>query len=206
MLQEEDPEGEGYLRCPGGIPYMAEMKPGYWDGPYSYIDEEGNHVTTSQGYKVDLYFMDVDDFVSEHFNLHDPNNWEKIRSKIKCDFDNYSNESNRKEREECLIKSFRRAWEEEYRLRKSFFDRTLEKMVENAKKGWSWFQNREVDNPDPQKALMHHYYTWKVYDENGNEQLSTPHNTESPYKSGLWERADNGAKPGYYQWIYKNNN
>ena len=204
MLQEADPEGEGYIRCPDGIPYAAECKPGYWDGPYSYIDEEGNHVTSIKGYKVDLYCMDIDGFVSDNFNLHDPENWEKIRSKVKCDFGNYSIESQRREKEECVIRSFRAAWEEEYKLHKDLFERALQEMVENAKKGWTWFQNKEVDNPDPKKSLMHHYYTWKVYDENGKEQGSNMHNTESPYKSGLWERVDNGAKPGYYQWMYKN--
>ena len=42
MLQEADPSGEAHVRMYGGVPKFAELKPGYWDGPYSYIDEEGN--------------------------------------------------------------------------------------------------------------------------------------------------------------------
>ena len=40
MLQEADPSGEAHIRMDGGIPLFAELKPGYWDGPYEYIDEE----------------------------------------------------------------------------------------------------------------------------------------------------------------------
>ncbi len=50
---------------------------------------------------------------------------------------------------------------------------------------------------------MHHYYTWKVYDESGKDQGSNLYNVQSVYKSGLFERHDNGVKEGYYQWIKK---
>jgi hypothetical protein len=50
---------------------------------------------------------------------------------------------------------------------------------------------------------MHHYYTWIALDENGKDQGSNLHNVEAVYKSGLFEKHDNGVKKGYYQWIKK---
>ena len=44
MLQEADPSGEAHIRMEGGIPLFAELKPGYWDGPYEYIDEDDNYL------------------------------------------------------------------------------------------------------------------------------------------------------------------
>ena len=204
MLQDADPSGEGHLRMPDGFPYAVEVKEGYWDGPYSYLDEEGNYVKTSKGYKLDVWFMNPEAFVERHFNMHDPNNWENIKSKIKCDFGNYAIESQRKEREENLIRTFKEEFDSLYDVYDRLFKKTLEEMKDKAMKGWTWFQDKRVDNPEGNdKDWMHHYYTWKVYDENGKEQGSNVHNTESPYKSGLWSRFDNGVKKGYYQWIYK---
>lgn len=42
MLQDADPSGEAHIRMSGGVPKYAELKEGYWDGPYSYIDSDGN--------------------------------------------------------------------------------------------------------------------------------------------------------------------
>ena len=85
MLQEADPSGEAHIRMSGGVPFYAELKEGYWDGPYSYIDEEGNYIYTTQGVKVDLYQKNIQDFASDFFNLHNPkrNNWESLKNKFK---------------------------------------------------------------------------------------------------------------------------
>ena len=63
MLQKADPTGNAHIRMEGGIPWFAELKEGYWDGPYSYLDEDGNWVYTTKGDKVDLHMIDVYDFV-----------------------------------------------------------------------------------------------------------------------------------------------
>jgi hypothetical protein len=63
MLQEEDPTGESHVRLPGGVPTYVEQKPGYYDGAYSYIDDGGNFVTTTKGYKIDVYAQDLEDFI-----------------------------------------------------------------------------------------------------------------------------------------------
>lgn len=202
MLQEADPSGSAHIRMEGGIPVFAEHKAGYWDGPYSYIDEEGNYVYSTQGSKVDIHCRDVDEFVEHHFNIHDPNNWEKIQSKFKFEL-SYSIPEQRKEREDIILNSAKKSWEEYYEIYKEMFDEQVDKSIENSKNGWTWFQNKEVENKEL-KPNMHHYYTWKIYDKNGVEQSSNPYNTQGVYKSNFFERLDNDKMPGYYQWILKN--
>jgi len=59
MLQEADPSGEAHIRMEGGIPRFAELKEGYWDGPYSYLDEEGNWVYSTEGNKW-IFIVQID--------------------------------------------------------------------------------------------------------------------------------------------------
>jgi len=203
MLQKADPSGEAHVRMSGGIPYCAELKAGYWDGAYSYIDEDGNYVYTTEGVKVDLYQKDIHDFVDENFNLHDPKNntWESIRNKFKFSL-GYSIESQRKEREDAILNEAKESYDIIKKIHQSSFDNSLEKMEQNAIKGWTWFQNKDVDKNEIPN--MHVYYTWKIYDENKKEQAgSNVWMTQSVQKSGKWEKFDNNVKPGYYQWIYK---
>ena len=204
MLQEADPSGECHLRMPGGVPEYAIIKEGYWDGPYSYIDHQGNWVYSSEDNKVDIYCTEIEDFVSDQINIHDPNNWENIKSKFVSKLTCYRKES-ADEKFGCIIKQAREAYDMMYEINKSFYDKALIEMVKNAEKGWTWFQNKDVDNKDAKDQRMHIFYTWKVYNENGKEEGSNPHKTESVQKSGQWEKLDNGVKKGYYQWVLKNN-
>ena len=201
MLQEADPNGTAHVRMHGGIPVYAELKPGYWDGPYSYIDEEGNYVYSTKGSKVDLHCRDIEGFVEDCFDLHDPNNWETIKGKFKFEL-TYSNPEQKKEREDSILNSAKEHWDIEYEMEKKFFDDNVKANIENASNGWSWFQNKEVDNKDL-STNMHLFYTWKIYNKKGIDQGSNVYHTEGVSKSGLWERLDNNVKPGYYQWIYK---
>jgi hypothetical protein len=50
ILQDADPSGEAHIRMEGGIPMYAELKAGYWDGPYAYI-EDGKYVYSAEGSK-----------------------------------------------------------------------------------------------------------------------------------------------------------
>ena len=59
MLQEADPSGEAYIRMQGGVPHCAELKEGYWDGPFQYIDDDGNFVTSIKEFKVDIHCIDI---------------------------------------------------------------------------------------------------------------------------------------------------
>ncbi len=201
MLQEADPSGEAHIRMDGGIPTFAELKPGYWDGPYSYLDKEGNWVYSTEGNKVDIHFMDRYDFVYDMVSTYDIPTWEEVASKFKFNL-GYSIESQRKEREENSLSSAKEAYADAVESNMNFQIEGKKRAIENAEKGWKWFQNKLVDDPTL-KPNIHHYYTWKVYDENGKDQGSNLHNVEAVYRSGLFERLDNGVMEGHYQWIKK---
>lgn len=201
MLQEADPEGEGFIRMPEGIPKFAEAKAGYWDGPYSYIDEEGNWVYSTSGYKVDIYTEDIEDFVGDFVRTYGSTPWEEVREKFKFNL-GYSIESQRKEREDRILERAKEAYEMHTGIHESFRIEGMARALENAEKGWIWYQDKDVDNPDL-KPNMHHYYTWLVYNENGELQSSNPHNVEAVYKSGLFERKDSELVTGFYEWVLK---
>ena len=198
MLQEADPSGEAHIRMSGGIPFAAERKPGYWDGPYSYIDEEGAWNYSTQNDKVDIHCTEIDDYVYDMLNSYRILPWEEVESKFKFSL-GYSIESQRKERENSILKQAKAAYDSAVEMYRRFEKEGEARALENAAKGWSWFQNKLVDD-HTLRPNMHHFYTWKVYDENGKEQGSNPHNVESVYKSGLFQRLDNGKVEGYYEW------
>lgn len=200
MLQDADPTGEAHVRMEGGIPYLAEPKPGYWDGPYSYLDEDGNWVESSKATKIDIWTMDIWDFVERQLDINPDADFELIREKIKFELVG-AKENNQKYTIDPLLKKAKEAFDEINEIENKIYQKSLENMVENGKKGWTWFQDKKIDSDKPN---MHFYYTWKIYDETGKVQGSCINNTESVQKSGLWERVDNGVKPGYYQWIFKN--
>jgi hypothetical protein len=83
-----------------------------------------------------------------------------------------------------------------------FFEEETTVSVERAKKGWSWFQNKLIDDKTL-RPNMHYYYTWKIYNESGKEEGSNVYNTQGVMKSGLFERLDNNKMPGYYEWVLK---
>lgn len=197
MLQEEDPSGEGYLRIGDGNPItFMTQKEGYWDGPYSYIEqgEDGKPiwVQTTKGYKVDVYSMDLYDF-AERFQ----GNWEEVKKHIRVEYTYLDNG----QKEKDFLDHAKKECDEYKELKDKFYEEGYKKMSLNAKKGWTWFQNKKVDGKkDPHWYI---YYHWKVYNENGKDEGSCIRNTESVLKSGDWEKVDNKKKKGYYQWIYK---
>jgi len=199
LLQEEDPSGEGYLRFGGSPIFFVASKPGYWDGPYNYLEkgEDGKFtwVESTEGYKVDVYTMDLFDF-AERFQ----GNWEEMEKHIRVEYTYLDDD----ERKNSFLKLAKKECIEYKEMKDRFFQASLVEMTENAKKGWKWYQNKKVDKPKKGKPNLHKYYTWKVYDENGKEQGSNIHHTECVMKSGDWERVNNKKKRGYYEWVYKN--
>ena len=199
MLQDEDPNGECHVRINGLFPMSVEQKEGYWDGPYSYIDEKGNYIISTQGSKIDVYCMDIEDFVYRNYNRKEPNNWGNIKKKIKFDF-TYSDLKQRKERENSYIDLARKSWEEINEIHMSVYNEELIEMRKNAIKGWKWFQNKDVDKN--KKPNMHIHYTWKIFNEKGEEENSNVYNTESVMYSGEWGKIDNNEMKGYYEWKF----
>lgn len=89
MLQDADPSGELHIRFRGDsvlrVPIAVYKMDGYYDGGYSYIDDEGNFVYTNRNDKVDIYYTDIFDFVE--LNLKENTTYEEILSKFKFDSD-----------------------------------------------------------------------------------------------------------------------
>ena len=197
LLKKEDPTGEGHVRIGDGIIHGAESKEGYWDGSYSYIeigkDGQPVWVESTRNYKVDIFTMDLFDF-AERYN----GNWEEMKNHIKVEFD-YLDGGKRKEE---FLKRAKEDCDQCKEIKDSLYETEYNHMKENAKRGWKWFQNKDVDKN--QKPNMHKYYTWKIYDEKGNERSSNIYNTQSVMESGDWKRTDNNQKKDYYEWIYKN--
>lgn len=202
MLQDADPNGTAHIRMNGGVPIAAELKAGYWDGPYSYIDEEGNWVYSSEGTKVDLWCNTIDEFVDELVDTFNIPEWEDVKKKFKFKL-TYSNESQRKEREDVILKQAKTAYDDDVEMHKKIEEEYITRALENESKGWKWFQNKLVDDKTITGFNHHHYYTWKVFNEKGKEESSNVHNVHAVYKSGLFERVDNNKIPGYYEWIKK---
>src|SRR5258708_2372644 len=111
MLQEVDPTGEAHIRMQGGVPCFAELKEGYWDGPYSYIDEQGNYNYTTEEMKVDIHCTDINDFVYNNVDIHNKDNWNNIKSKFIFNL-GYSIKEQREEREEAILKEAKECFEE----------------------------------------------------------------------------------------------
>jgi len=197
MLQKEDPSGESHIRMSGGIPIGCEGKAGYWDGPYEYIDEDGNYVYTTQGGKVDIYTLDIFDFVGRQIDRRNTPSWDEVKAKFKFDL-TYSIPEHREERTNLILKEAEEAYHDIIQIKKQNYERTLAEMEENAIKGWKWFQNKLVDT----EGGYHHYYTWKIIDETGRELGSNVYYTESIQLSGKWNKQDSDTKPGYYEWVY----
>ena len=201
ILQDADPSGEAHIRMSGGIPSHAVLKEGYWDGPYSYIDEDSNYVYTTQGMKVDIHCTEIDDFVEEHVNIHNPNNWEEIRDKFKFDL-TYAIKEQRDERSGRVLDNAREAFDMITGIRKTMLSESEVRAINNAKKGVRFFQNKLVDD-ETLRPNLHHYYTWEIIDTNNKRIGSNPYHVEGVSKTGNFERLDNNVKEGYYEWVLK---
>lgn len=196
MLQDADPSGNAHIRMSGGIPYAAIEKEGYWDGPYTYIDKDGNYVYTTKGTKIDIYCTDIYDFVEENTN-RGISKWEDIESKFKFEL-TYSDPTQRKETEQKILDQAKKSFDEINEIYDRLYNDGLSNMKSNAEKGWQWFQDKNVE-----LDKYFTYYGCKVIDENGKVNSSNVYMTESVLMSGLWERVDNGKIDGFYQWVYK---
>lgn len=203
MLQDADPTGEGYIRMGDGVPCYAVPKEGYYDGGYNYIDGEGNYVYSTEHYKIDIYTKSVFQFVDEIYDHFDEERktWDFVKSKFKSKT-TYLYDHHNKEKEDCLLKEAKEAYDDVVKMEEESWQRMLKEALKHADEGWSWYQNKEVENKDL-KPNYHHYYTWKIYNKEGKEEGSNVYNTRPILKSGLFEKLDNNAKKGYYQWILK---
>lgn len=198
MLQKEDPSGNGHIRIGHYCTFIAESKEGYWDGPYSYLKNKwGKDMIwkhTSNGYKVDIHCVDVDQFV-EYFD----GDFDEVKKHLEFDYSNYCDKKQIKDRENRTLKIFEDSCKQHKSIMCKLNKQEYDDAIKHMNEGWKWFQNKNVDN-DPSN---HTYYTWKIFDGNGNQQVSNIWNTEIVLHSGEWERLDNDVIEGYYEWVYK---
>jgi hypothetical protein len=108
MLQEADPGGEAYIRMEGGVPFAIELKPGYYDGPYSFIDDGENWITSARNNKVDIHCTDVKEWAFNHFEAG--KSLEEIRSKVLFELEIYVNE--REDLKERIFDRVEKAYED----------------------------------------------------------------------------------------------
>ncbi len=209
QLKKADPSGECHVRINKGeavIPIFCEQKEGYWDGPYDYIDENNNWVKTTEGNKVDIHCMDINDFVARNVHVHTMKGitpWEEIKKKFITDT-TYLKENQSDEVYNSLIEEAKENYDIIAEITERSYNTSLNEMIENAKKGWKWFQDKLVDTPKKGKPNFHVYYTWKIFDENNTSvNGSNIHMTESIQKSGQWDKLDNNEIPGFYEWKFK---
>lgn len=63
MLQDADPSGELHVRIrDGGSPEYAVVLPGFYDGPYEYL-QDGKLVISDKASKVDIYTISYEDWI-----------------------------------------------------------------------------------------------------------------------------------------------
>lgn len=91
MLQEEDPSGECHVRINDEPISSVESKPGYWDGPYNYLekreDEKPIWVESTKGDKIDIHTIDLFIFAERYHG-----DWEEMKKHIRVEYDYLSNE------------------------------------------------------------------------------------------------------------------
>jgi hypothetical protein len=76
LLKEIDPDGTAHIRLPSGTPYHIELKDGILGVPYTYLDENGKFVLSTQGKKIEISTIDVRSFVEKNYN--DGLTWEEL--------------------------------------------------------------------------------------------------------------------------------
>lgn len=131
MLQEEDPEGECHVRIATensvGTPLKAERKEGYWDGYYSYIEDEVMHFSIAKE-KVDLYIMNEEDWAETY-----PKTWE---SKVDFHFNGYAYKEQQIDHIDRIKKRMFEVAEEVKEIDQQIKERQYSEMVEKIKNGW----------------------------------------------------------------------
>lgn len=134
LLKKADPSGTAHIKLSDGIPLFVDSVEGIMDAPYSYLDEEGNYVFSTQGNKVEISTMDVWAFVEK--NYHTGITWEEIKSKFKFDL-TYKNKELINDRTNALLTYAKSAFdsvEQMHQYANSLDSQTLEDIGSIMKK------------------------------------------------------------------------
>ena len=128
LLKEADPDGTAHVRIPGGTIFNVELKEGYWDGPYSYV-EDGKFIISTKEFKVDIIPHDYDDWIYDHEGKFDD---------IKIEFTYLDGGK----REQEYRDKFREISEEYGRVMKQLNQESLETLLALLKKGAKIYQKK----------------------------------------------------------------
>ncbi len=194
MLQEADPEGNGHIRMPGGIPIYADNVPGYYDGTYTYIDENKKYVTSGQGYKIDIICKTKEDYVwdeLEYDSFKDKDIelvWNKLKEKFR--FEAMYNPVSDAERIDSFWKSLRKDFDEFIKFEKENDQKYLKETIDNFKKGYRFLQDKKITS----------YYSFSIIDENGKTRGCSYSTSHPILNSGMFEPMDKGE---FIEWILK---
>ena len=148
---------------------------------YLHLKKNNKYYFSTEGLKVDIYFMDFEDFVSE--KVERGKTWEEIKQNLVFNFGNYDPIKSQ-EKIDKIYKTGKEYYDDMFEIVAVFYDRSQIEMIENAKKGWSWFQNKKCETDK-----LFTYQGWLIFDETKKKEFgSTAYMTESVLKSGLWEK------------------
>jgi len=195
MLQKEDPSGEAHIRMDGGVPEFCELKPGYYDGAYNYIDKDGKYVSTTQGMKVDIYCTEPSTYIWDNYMewnefQEDPElGWERLKTWFRFEYGNMI--SGYEDREAGFFKKLRKDFDEYVQFaidsRKKYVDDVLEK----HSNGWKFMQKKE-----PKMK----FYDWNIVKPDGKNDGANWATTGPILLSGKFEAIDRGE---FLEWIPK---
>lgn len=150
LLQDADPSGETHIRLDGGIPYYVEPKPGYYDGPYSYLDDDGNWVYTTQGDKIDIYCYEPEDIAEKvlyqwnEYTEGTDDLWDKVKAKFKFRL-TYAIEEHRKEREDAFLKPVKQFLDDMIPFHKKQADYWYKETTKAVEDGYRFFKKYKGD-------------------------------------------------------------
>lgn len=125
ILQDADPDGTAHVRLPGGgVPFAAEHKAGYWDGPYAYMD--GNtYCITSLGSKVDVQVETPTDIVWD-----ENGDMGRLRNRFRHNYSNHLNPDYRTDRE----KTFWDSIEKSAAIASEYHEKSLREWTDKVRK------------------------------------------------------------------------
>lgn len=176
VLKREDPSGKLYVRGVGSI-VDVERLPGYWDGYYEYLDEDGYFHITRKGEKVNLVMYEWEDFIAD-----EDGDTSKL---IIEDTDHMKKE----------VEEFVKDWK---RMRKQSFEHHFSEVMKKYKDGFVAVQHK-----DSNINHINEQWWWKRDELNELKNLSRKDVSEkNDYKSGtVLCQGDSGVvlKSGFFK-------
>ncbi len=199
LLKEADPSGKAHIRIDGDVPYFAELKEGYWDGPYNYINNKGQWVHSTEGSKVDIYSRTKEDIVYEIVDKWNPfletteGLWEAVKEKFVFKLTYVHNN----ERVDRFLEDIKETFDSWVVQRKRSWEDNLDRVIKLNERGCKFFRKKETENK--------WYFGWKFINEKNPKDLGSANlaHTYPILESGKFKaiETDYFPKNEYYEYI-----